>query len=325
MPNPADTLTLQDLKDWNRRDEAGNFLPSLAVLGHPVAHSVSPQMHNAALAELAKEHPQLKDWCYFKFEIEPEELKVALRALHEKNFVGLNLTIPHKITATYLVKNRASDAVQSGAVNTLIRKPDDGWNGENSDGFGLTQALKEDLQSSIKGREVVLLGTGGAAHATVVQCLSSQCSFLWLGGRKESEMQLDQPFHRFQLEKKVKYFNLSKPPFRAWKAGVLVINATPVGLKPDDPSPIDLNFLPSGALVLDMVYKRGVGVTPFVSAARERGLRAADGLGMLVWQGAKSLSIWIKSQEGIDVSPESIAPTMMTAACAALGLPPRHA
>jgi hypothetical protein len=109
------------LKNWNRRDEAGNFLPSLAVLGHPVAHSVSPQMHNAALAELAKKYPSLKDWRYFKFDIEPEELEEALELLKAKNFKGVNLTVPHKhawliITALHFKK------IRRGAETVLPEK-----------------------------------------------------------------------------------------------------------------------------------------------------------------------------------------------------------
>jgi len=325
MPNPAEdekVYTLADLESWERIRPG--LPPSLAVLGHPVAHSVSPQMHNAALAELAKKYPQLKEWRYFKFEILPEELKFSLSRFKQKNFGGLNLTIPHKINATYFVKNRSSAAVQSGAVNTLIPLTDNEWNAENTDGYGLAQSVKYDLGGAIAGREVVVLGTGGAANATVIQCLENHCSFLWLGGRKENEMQLDQSFHRFYNEKNVKYFNLSRLPILESKTGAIVINATSLGLKAEDPAPIDVKFLPLGTLVLDMIYRSEGGTTALVTAARERGLRSADGLGMLVWQGAKSLTIWLKAQEGIEVKPEEIAQTMMTAACQALGLPPRH-
>lgn len=248
----------------------------------------------------------------------------SLSEFSKNNFIGLNLTIPHKIIATYFVKNRSSADVQSGAVNTLLKTPDGGWNGENTDGYGMKQAIACDLNGSMANREVVVLGTGGAAHATIVQCLESGCSFLWFGGRKESESQLDQFFHRFSLMKNVKYFNLTKPPYLGWHSEMLVINATSLGLKAEDPSPIDVKFLPADTLVLDMIYRREGDSTALVSAARARGLRAADGLGMLVWQGAKSLTMWIKAAEGIEVKPEAIAQTMMTAACQALGLPPRH-
>jgi len=169
MPNPADTLTLADLKNWNRRDQAGNFLPSLAVLGHPVAHSVSPQMHNAALAELAKAHPQLRDWCYFKFDIAPEELEESLKILPQKGFVGVNLTVPHKTSPVVLIHADIHDR-RLLAINTLIGG-DNGWLGINSDGYGLIQSLNRDLKIDLrKGAEVVVLGAGGAARSAVMAC-----------------------------------------------------------------------------------------------------------------------------------------------------------
>ena len=345
MPNPADTLTLEDLKNWNRRDEAGNFLPSLAVLGHPVAHSVSPQMHNAALAELAKTYPQFQNWKYYKFEIKPEELKEALDLLKEKNFVGVNLTVPHKHAAAIIfgrdninttgevgIEKTPVTLAAFSSVNTVVfngRLPHD-----NTDGYGLARALKQDLGKDISGNPIVILGTGGAASGAADECLNHDCSALWIGGREEQKrLNAIKGIKKYisdvlKLEptanSKIKGFDLLKPLASEWPPDVIVINATTLGMKRNDPLPFDVSLLGNKACVFDMVYNRE-GPTKFVVAARERGLRAADGLGMLVWQGAKSLTIWIKAHEGIDIQPEAIAPTMMTAACAALGLPPRHA
>jgi shikimate dehydrogenase len=325
MPNPADTLTLADLKNWNRRDEAGNFLPSLAVLGHPVAHSVSPPMHNAALAELAKTHPALKDWLYFKFEIKPRELEHALGAFHKNNFKGLNLTVPHKIVALDWVDDANAEARAVGAVNTLVAKAAGGWDGFVTDPYGLKMVLSNELQVNLAGKTAVVLGAGGAARSAVVQGLEAKAAAIWIGNRtKDTLTGLLERLQPFDPGRKVRGFDAASPPARDWPKDVVVINATTVGMKRHDPLPFDVKLLGKDARVFDMVYNRD-GPTKFVAAARAHGLRAADGLGMLVWQGAKSLSIWIKAQEGIEVKPEDIAPTMMAAAGAALGLPPRHA
>ena len=325
MPNPADTLTLADLKNWNRRDEAGNFLPSLAVLGQPVAHSVSPPMHNAALAELAKKHPALQNWQYFKFEIKPRELENALGLFLKNNFRGLNLTVPHKIVALDFVEVASAEAKAVGAVNTLAAQAANGWDGFVTDPYGLKMVLANELEVNLAGKTAVVLGAGGAARSAVVHGLEARAAAIWVGNRtKDTLTGLLERLQPFDPGRKVRGFDALNPPVRDWPKDVVVINATTVGMKRHDPLPFDVKQLGHDARVFDMVYNRE-GPTKFVAAARAHGLRATDGLGMLVWQGAKSLSIWIQALEGIEIKPEAIAQTMMAAACAALGLPPRHA
>ncbi len=321
MPNPADTLTLQDLRTWDRRDAAGNFLPSLAVLGHPVAHSVSPQMHNAALAELAKKHPQLKNWRYFKFEIKPEELEEALDLLHQKNFQGVNLTVPHKVAGIALV-TASADALRIGAINTLEKTPAGGWKAYNTDTYGFFTSLKRELNMDLGGATIVLLGAGGAARAAATQCLDAGCAKIWIGN--ENEPRRRALIKDLNAPDRVDGFFLPAPNANQWPPDVLVINATPVGLKVEDQEPGKVQqHLGPRARIFDMTFLKG-DTTRFVTTARNHGLRATDGLGMLIWQGAKSLTIWIKAHEGIDIQPESIAQTMMDAATQALGQPPRH-
>jgi shikimate dehydrogenase len=325
MPNPADTLTLEDLQNWNRRDQAGNFLPSLAVLGHPVAHSVSPPMHNAALAELAKKHPPLQNWAYFKFEIKPRELEKALGGFIKNNFLGLNLTVPHKIVVLDLVEEASQEAKAVGAVNTLLAKAGGGWQGFVTDPYGLKMGLAHELQVDLRGKTAVILGAGGAARSAVVHCLDSRAAAVWVGNRTKNNLaDLLEELRPFDPGNRVQGFDAICPPSYKWPKDAVVINATTLGMKRNDPLPFDVKLLGKDARVFDMVYNRE-GPTKFVAAARARGLQAADGLGMLVWQGSQSLSIWIKAREGIEIKPEDIAQTMMDAACAALGLPSRHA
>ena len=120
---PADPiLTLDDLPGWSFRGTA------LAVLGQPIAHSVSPAMHNAALAELARTQPRFADWRYFRFEVPPARLAEALPRLHAAGFHGLNLTVPHKVLAFDLVPEKDPAAAAVGAINTLGRTAA-GWRG----------------------------------------------------------------------------------------------------------------------------------------------------------------------------------------------------
>jgi shikimate dehydrogenase len=213
----------------------------------------------------------------------------------------------------------------------------------STDGDGLVQGLKRDVQVELKDKTVVVLGTGGAATEAVNECLRQKCVALWIGSRDEQKRQrlcdyLDKSrsaagrimttFGEFnpQVRKmKTTGFDIADVnTAKQWPEDVVVINATTLGMKRDDPVPFDVSLLGRYACIFDMVYNRQ-GTTKFVEAARARDLRAADGLGMLIWQGAKSLTIWIQAHEGIEIEPESIAQTMMAAACATLGLPPRHA
>ncbi len=347
MPNPLDdrqVYTLADLTQWEQLRPG--LPPSLAVLGHPVAHSVSPQMHNAALAELTKQHPQLKDWKYFKFDIKEDELEDAFGLLQGNKFAGVNLTVPHKETAAIILsKDNIStkgvgiektyfDPSAIDAANTVIFTQNGIRKVFNTDGYGMAQAIKQNLKIDLRKKVVVIFGIGGASSSVADECLNRGCTVLWVGGRNEQkrlnfvgrvnayinrEIKSDLP-----TKIEIHDFSLSEPPVNKWPEDVVVINATTLGMKPDDPLPLDVSLLGNKACVFDMVYNRG-GPTRFVAEAKARRLQATDGLGMLVWQGAKSLTIWIKAHEGIVIKPEDIAQTMMDAACAALGLPPRHA
>ncbi|MES1194545.1 MAG: shikimate dehydrogenase, partial [Opitutus sp.] len=149
--------TLADLSAWPYSGVA------LAVIGHPIAHSLSPVIHNAALAALARTEPRFRDWRYFKFDIAPGDLPAALAAFHRLNFRGLNLTVPHKsLVVEHLAK---SDAFvhAAGAANTLTFF-EDGWHGANTDGYGLTHSLQQALGAGLPGAHVILLGAGGAAR-----------------------------------------------------------------------------------------------------------------------------------------------------------------
>ncbi|MDX2110636.1 MAG: shikimate dehydrogenase [Verrucomicrobiota bacterium] len=282
-----DTLTIDDLGTWSFPGTA------LAVLGHPIQHSLSPAMHNAALAAMSTGDAQFRSWKYFRFDIPPERLPEALPLFHAKGFLGLNLTIPHKVQAVDLIAEVVPQARALGAVNTLLATPR-GWQGHNTDGYGIEQALQQELGASLKDASVVMLGAGGAARAIAAQCLGSGCRELWIGNRDQVRLAellaLVQPL--VQADSSLKGFNLAEPPSELPQKAI-VINATSLGLKPEDPAPINLSQFTAGTVVFDTTY--GSHKSRLCTDTRSRGWPESNGLPMLVWQGARALEIWSRA------------------------------
>jgi shikimate dehydrogenase len=283
VASPDPVHTLRDLESWSFAGTA------LAVLGQPIGHSVSPAMHNAALADLAHTQPEFAAWRYFRFEIAPADLGAALALLHAKRFRGINLTVPHKILAFAQVASVDPAAQPVGAVNTLLWT-DRGWHGANTDGYGLATALREDLGLDLAGSHVILLGAGGAARGAAVECLQRGCASLAIANRtRENLSTLLAQLAPLAGAVPLRGFDPASPPADL-PAGAIVINATSAGLRPDDPVPIDLAQLPRPRGVFDMIYNPPL--TPLLRAAAAQGLPGANGLAMLVHQGAKALEIW---------------------------------
>jgi shikimate dehydrogenase len=282
------------------------------VLGQPIKHSISPVMHNAALAGLARTEARFADWRYFRFEVPPDDLPRALDLLHTKQFLGINLTVPHKIIAFERVAAIDSAARPVGAVNTLLYH-ESGWRGFNTDGYGLAGAIRETLGRELSGADVILLGAGGAARGAAVECLQRGCASLGIVNRTREN--LDRLLALLApLAGRIPVYGLDPAApcaARELPAGALVINATSAGLRSTDPLPIDLAALPRPAAVFDMIYNPPQ--TPLLRAAHALGVSNANGLAMLVHQGAKALEIWSGVPAG------QTAPTMAAAAQAALG------
>jgi shikimate dehydrogenase len=316
MPDPI--YTLADLNSWSPTGT------TLAVLGHPITHSLSPQMHNAALASMAQVDPRFASWRYVRFDIAPDDLPLALEKLHACGFLGLNLTLPHKILAFDRIASLDPAARPIGAVNTL-RRTAHGWHGYNTDGYGMASAVLENLGVELAGTPVILLGAGGAARGAAVEWLQRGCAGLWIANRTRSTLDalLAQlaplangiPLHGFDpaaLDADGNAIGAGSPGNAPLPpAGALVINATSAGLKPTDPLPLDLAALvtrarPAG--VYDMIYNPPE--TALLAQARTLGLPTANGLSMLVHQGARSLQIW--SEAAVPV------PAMHAAVIAAL-------
>jgi len=296
--NTADTVrTPADLAHWSFSGTA------LAVLGHPIGHSLSPAMHNAALAGMARDQEPFAAWKYFRFDVLPEELPAALSLFHRHGFLGLNLTVPHKVIAFDHVAEIEPAARQIGAVNTLLRT-EHGWRGFNTDGHGLALGLRESLGAVLEDAHVILLGAGGAARAAAVECLRRRCASLWIANRTAARLDaLLAVLKPVADGVPLRGFDPQSPP-AGLPAGALVINATSAGLHAGDPLPVDLARLPRPAGVFDMIYNPPA--TALLRQAAELGVPHANGLSMLVHQGARALEIWTGAQVQ--------APVMMRAA-----------
>jgi len=257
----------------------------VGIFGDPIAHSFSPQMHNAALEAAGI------DAVYVPFHVTAGQLREAVAAIRSLDLIGVSLTIPHKEAACELVDELDPVATLSGAINTIVRR-DGRLVGCNTDGKGLLRAIHEDLGIGVQGKRVLILGAGGAARAAVVALATAGA--VWIGVANRTPERARQ-----LLAKLSPYF--AGTGFAAYSLGGefpgqlagavdLLVNSTAVGLYgaafPWSPA---ICVRPGGA-VCDMVYGREP--TPLVLAARSAGLAAADGLGMLAGQGEEAFRLW---------------------------------
>jgi shikimate dehydrogenase len=283
LPASDSVHSLADLETWSFAGVA------LGILGHPIGHTLSPAMHNTVLARLSRTDPQWARWCYFAFEIPPADLSRALDRLHARGFRGLNLTVPHKVAALESLAELDPDARTAGAVNTLLRTQA-GWKGFNTDGVGLASAIREDLGRTLAGAAIIIVGAGGAARGAAAECLRAGCSTLAIANRTASSLDaLLGSLAPFAGRTVLRGFTSDRIPGDL-PADSIVINATSLGLREGDPSPIDLGLIPGAAAAYDMIYNPPV--TRFLAQAASRGIPSANGLGMLAHQGAKAFEIW---------------------------------
>lgn len=308
-PEAGATLTL----DMVATADFSGVTP-LAVLGWPIRHSVSPQMHNAALSELARTDARFAAWRYYRVEVPPEKLKEALDLLAEKGFLGLNLTIPHKVIALEHVRVADMLGLSAGAVNTLLRK-DGQWLGYNTDGTGIKAAFAGEpfRIRHLDEVDIVLLGAGGAARAIAAICLASACKSLWIGNRSLERLdELMGQMKSFAGRGVLHGFDIATADEAGLPRKALVINATSLGLKPEDAAPIDLSLFESGSMVFDTTYGRHK--SELLKQAETLGMPSSNGVPMLVWQGLGALSEWTGR------ACDARYATMMKAAREALGI-----
>ena len=299
-----EVYTLSDLKNW----EAKNKSPiRLGVFGDPVAQSLSPQIQNAALENLG-----LKER-YGRFQIRAEELPTSLNLLRRLNFVGINLTSPLKTDALALMDEVENTARTCGAVNTVLVE-EGVLIGLNTDGLGFLHAIRSEFSVDLRDLRVLLLGAGGGAgRAIALQCAVENCERLVLVNRTVKKAQE-------MAQELAPYFSGSRvlgpvPRLQAipWEEGSLrsqlanvdlVVNATPVGMKRSDPPALPASLLEPHLMVYDTIYTPAR--TPLLAAAADAGALAANGLSMLLHQGALSFETWFGRKAPLDVMRKAL-------------------
>jgi shikimate dehydrogenase len=252
----------------------------LAVLGHPVAHSRSPAMHNAALRELG-----LEDWSYEAIDVAPGGFVELVGSMPQAGFTGANVTVPHKGAALAVADELSAVAREVGAANTLVFE-DGEVHAYNTDAAGLIAALPR----SPEGWRALVLGAGGAARAVV-----------WALMREGAMVDV---WNRTALRSDHLCEDLGGAPVQEPDASAypLIVNSTSVGLEGEDPFaelPLARGDLHQGQVVVDLAY--GGEATGLAEAARDAGAETIDGIEVLVRQGAESLRIWTGREPPIEV------------------------
>lgn len=253
-----------------------------AVVGNPVAHSLSPRIHR----HFAEQTGQRLE--YDAIEIAPEAFAARIAELVQQGFKGLNVTVPFKQEAWKLCGERSPRAQQAGAVNTISCAADGELAGDNTDGVGLVRDLTRNLQIPLKDRRLLLLGAGGAVRGVLGPLLAEGPGGLVLSNRTLARAEvLANDFARSGDIEVRAYDDLDGETFD------LVINGTAAGLEAKVP-PLPASTIGADTLCYDMMYNRSAP-TAFVQWARDHGAAAAhDGLGMLVEQAAEAFLVWRK-------------------------------
>lgn len=302
MAEARDVYTFDDLKNWSGVTGDLNRPARLSVFGDPVKHSRSPQMHNPALEAAGI------DCEYVRLHIQPDELSDALDLLKENQFIGTNVTIPHKGGVFDAVDEMTEVARRIGAVNTVAVDGDQ-LLGHNTDAPGLKKAIREEFSMDLSDLRIMIVGAGGGAgKAAAVQCAMDHCERLILVNRTlEKAESLAEELRELLIDPD----KLEGPADRLaaipWEADAmeremenvdLIINATSVGMKRTDPEVVPASLIEPHHLVYDMVY--APARTRLIADAEAAGAKAANGLSMLLWQGVLAFEFWFDSEAPVE-------------------------
>jgi shikimate dehydrogenase len=265
-------------------------------------------MQNAGIARIGL------NWRYLACEVPPTELRAAIEGAKSMRFIGLNLTVPHKLLAVEMVDVLDETAQAWGAVNTIrfeAQTEQGEWlplarfpaeiplkirsHGFNTDADAVTRSIREDLGFSLEQKRVLLLGAGGAGRVAALKLAAEGAGELFLVNRTHSKAEA--------IAKEItERFPQVKVSVGYPKAGVdLVLNATSLGLKAGDELPFEVSQLDlaRSTAAYDMIYRPAE--TPFLKRAREAGCKVANGIGMLLYQGAKALELWSGQKAPIEI------------------------
>jgi shikimate dehydrogenase len=260
----------------------------LGVIGHPVEHSLSPLMHNAAISQMGI------DYIYLPFAIAPQNLEAAIRGFEVIGVVGFNVTIPHKQAIMAFMSEISSLAEAVGAVNTVFRQNNQ-WVGTNTDVEGFIAPLRSQYNRDWSQTTAVILGNGGAARAVVAGCTQLGCAEIHVIGRNSAKLDnFRDSWTNSALKVNLQVHQWELLPKLLPNADLLV-NTTPIGMYPHiQESPLSEKEIeklnPNSPIVYDLIYTPNP--TKLLQQAQKIGAIAIDGLEMLIQQGAAALKIW---------------------------------
>jgi shikimate dehydrogenase len=281
----------------------------LGVIGHPIAHTFSPTMHNAAIEALGL------DYRYVAFAVAPADLATALAGFAAIGVVGCSVTIPHKQAIMPLLKQITPLAQAVGAVNTIWNTPT-GWDGTNTDIAGFIAPLAA-IQADWGQMTAIVLGNGGAARAVVAGCHQLGCREIHVFGRSAAKLaDFGASWQDIQLETIAGKVSPVQVYTHLWselagfidRDNLLLINSTPMGMHPHvEDSPIDgamMAKIGAQAIVYDLIYTPRP--TKFLQLATANGAIAIDGLEMLIHQGAIAFELWLHQAAPIEVMRQAL-------------------
>jgi shikimate dehydrogenase len=297
---PMSLYCLDDLSSRERLD-AGHDLPArLAVIGHPVAHSLSPRMHQPALDE-AGIHAR-----YIKLEVGPGRVAEAFARMRALGFIGCNVTVPHKFEALAACDEVDPGAAEMGAVNT-VRFEADATRGFNTDGYGFEHAVMETLGVPLKGASVLIAGAGGGAGGAIaVHCARQGVAKLVLANRSVGKIEeLAGRIRAHHPDVEILTAGLDDPRLGDLaRAADLIVNTSSLGLKDGDPSPLPAGCFTALHAAYDTIYRPATG---FQQAAAAAGARIGTGQAMLLHQGVKAFRLWFPGSDPVAAMRRGLA------------------
>ena len=268
-----------------------------AVIGYPVGHSLSPAMQNAAFRACGLNGE------YTAIEAAPENVG-AFAAKAKKSLAGFNITVPHKNAIIPFLDEVDFLASLQGSVNTVINREGSLY-GTSTDGYGLEAALQESFSFDIKNNSVTFIGCGGVVKALAFHFASCGVKKIFLLNRTLSTAQTlcDAVRKEFPaVECACAPLSDEEAAQDFFQESALAVQCTSLGLKKDDPAPIPPELLPKDILFFDTIYKK----TPLLQYAEAKGIKCANGLGMLLHQGAKSFSLWTGREAPVEAMRKAL-------------------
>lgn len=265
-----------------------NKVKLFALIGYPVGHTLSPYMYNAAFSKLGIKA------LYIPFQVEPRRLNQTLKIFKGSGICGFNITIPSKSVCMRYLDRIDKLASMIGAVNTVVVKGKKLF-GYNTDATGFIKSVKEDLRVNLKNKNCFIIGAGGAGRAVAFALAKEGVKEIFITDViKTKAVALVRNIRRYFPKCKVKSTQLA-----AIKSCHLLVNATPLGMKKTDPLPIDPKNLHRNLAVYDLVYNPSP--TKLVKIAKKKKIKAVNGLGMLLNQGAEAFQLWTHKKAPVEI------------------------